>query len=187
MNSGRSDKITSSHANLISYPQREHRYWRTWWNSNAQDCYAENDIALLTRINKEYNQLQDGNNKADFFSTTENKHWHDWWVCATPSHEAVKTRSQGDSFTLPTRESKDSKVHPLWDYANSMARRIANWQSERAKNQDARLINDPVMLVFEELRDWFYNTLAEKECKKEVLRPYFQTPELYQKSYSFNT
>jgi len=169
MNSGRNDRSSLTKSDQLSYPIKERRYWRTWWNANAQYCYDDDDIALLKRIDSEYQTISDSSKKGDYFSTSDDKRWREWWTCTKPSYNSLLSHFYTESFTLPTRESKDSKAYPLWNYADNMARQIANWQSERVKKQNPDLMNDPVMLIFEELRDWFYNNLAENECKKEVL------------------
>lgn len=147
------------------YPSRDRRYWRSWWNANSQYCYTDEDIALLNRIKSEYQQLSDD---AKPFALTTITDWRGWWNCASPQALTIGG-TESASFTLPSREAKDSKAHPLWHYADNMARQIANWQSDRAKNQHPDLMNDPVMLVFTELREWFFSQLSSRECKIDVL------------------
>lgn len=162
------DDRTFPQTNLPHYPIRPNRYNTLGWNQNYQDCYTQEDIALIERIKSEFDTFPE-KTKPAYFDTVNEKHWHDWWVCTKPSYNAMLQQLESESFTLPMRESKDSKAFPLWSYADTMARQIANWQADRAKNQKLRLMNDPVMLVFEELKNWFFNSLSEKECKREVL------------------
>lgn len=147
-----------------AYPIRGNRFY----TSTRQDCYTKDDIALMQRVQSAYEKLADDNAKK-YFDTTEESHWYGWWQCIKPAYHTMLRKHDAEPFTLPNREAKDSKVFPLWDYSDRAAKRIANWQAERAENQNSDLVNDPVMLVFEELRDWFFNVLAVKECKKEDL------------------
>lgn len=146
------------------YPVRPNRFYF----SQRQDCYTDTDVALMERVRGAYNRLTE-NSEKPYFDTNEEKHWYGWWECTQPAYDSMLRKHDDEPFTLPNRESKDSKAFPLWDYADHTARRIANWQAERAQGQKAELMNDPVMLIFEELRDWFFHVLSMKECKKEDL------------------
>ncbi|EKD71314.1 MAG: hypothetical protein ACD_46C00218G0002 [uncultured bacterium] len=164
-----SNKKSEENNEVVSrYPARPNRYFPFGWNYNHQDCYTKEDEILLQRIQDEYNQLVE-KNEDNYFNKVEEKHWYDWWRCVTPAYSNMMRKYDTESFTLPNREAKDTKAFPLWDLADNMARQIANWQAERVKNQKIDLMNDPVMLIFEELRDWFFNILSSKQCKQEDL------------------
>lgn len=153
----------------LAYPKRELRYSRVGWNTNNQDCYTESDISLLRQIQDIYLKIIGDKRGESYFSLTEIKEWRDWWTCDKPSSTNTESTTIHDSFTLPNREAKNSHTHPLANFAEHMARKIANWQSDRVQNQQTELMNDPVMLIFAELRDWFFLELAEKECNLDVL------------------
>lgn len=153
----------SSDTTSPDYPLKQYRYSLYLWNRYAQYCYTDEELVLLDKIKTEYKLLNDDKHREDFFELTEEKKWHDYWICKKPYLKSVQ-----QEFTLPNREAKDTKIHPLWNYADDKAREIANWQGERTKGQSTDLMNDPVMLVFEELKHWFFDVLSEKECRKEV-------------------
>lgn len=151
----------------LSYPTRPNRYMLFGWNRNFQDCYDESDLVLLKKIQYEFDNLVDNSVLQNYFILTEETRLHDLWQCIKPSY--ITAKQPQESFTIPTRQAKDNKVYPLWNYADNMGRKIANWQSDRFKNQNPHLLNDPVMLIFEELKDWFLDILSIKECKVDVL------------------
>jgi len=151
----------------LRYPQRSNRYNSYGWNANSQYCYNDDDIHLLQKIQIEHLSLSDPAATEKFFTLKEDKKFYENWVCTRPLLNTLLNRLDRDSYTLPNREAKDSQLHPLWNYADRLARQIANWQSERTKNQNIDLMNDPVMLVFEELKDWFFNILSKKLCHKD--------------------
>lgn len=152
----------------LPYPISSNRYNRYGWNANYQHCYTQEDIALMHRIHAAYQALIQENSAA-YFDLQDEKRWYDWWQCTQPAYQELLRKLDTDSFTLPTRGTKDEKHFPLWNTAEDMARQIANWQGERIKGQPQARKNDPVMLVFEEFRDWFFTDLAQTECKKEAL------------------
>ncbi|MDR3492237.1 MAG: hypothetical protein P4M12_09395 [Gammaproteobacteria bacterium] len=149
-----------------SYPLRPNRYNAYGWNTNFQACYNDDDLALLKKIQTEYSSLQEAQYYEKFFGLVQEKKLYDMWVCTRPQ---LNLGLERHSFTLPAQETKDSRIHPLWHYADNKARQIANWQSERTRNQNHELLNDPVMIVFEELKNWYFSILAMKECKLEEL------------------
>lgn len=158
----------AQHAKPLIYPRRPHRYFRLGPNYNAQACYLEEDIALMQRIKAAYETII-GEESENYFTLKEEKYWYDWWTCTKPFYNKLLQQHPQESFTLPSREAEDSHIFPLWNFADNMARQIANWQGERVKDQPQELMNDPVMLIFEELRNWFFNDLGRKECKPETL------------------
>lgn len=153
----------------LKYPTRPLRYSRIGWNTNNQDCYTESDISLLGQIKEIYRKIIGDKRGESYFSLAQIKEWRDWWTCDKPASEHTESTTIRDSYTLPNREAKNSHTHPLANFAEHMARKIANWQSDRVQNQQTELMNDPVMLVLTELRDWFFTELAEKECNLDVL------------------
>lgn len=172
MNSGRDVDVDVARADEksteITYPTKDPRYSRIWWNRTKQYCYTEDEIALIAQIDAAYLSIIGDDKGRANFKLTEETQWREWWTCTKPT-APTSTNLRTDSFTLPNREAKDSKAYPLWNFADNMARKIANWQSERVKGQQRDLMNDPVMLIFDELREWFFTDLAEKECKISVL------------------
>lgn len=160
--------VLAQYAKPLAYPRRPHRYFRLGPNYNAQECYVEEDIALMQRIKTAYETIL-GEESENYFSLKEEKYWHDWWSCTKPFYNKLLKQHPQESFTLPSREAEDGRLFPLWNFADNMARQIANWQGERVKEQTQELMNDPVMLIFEELRNWFFNDLGRKECKPETL------------------
>lgn len=160
---------TLSLSDEISYPKREPRYNRLGWNSKHQDCYSEEDQSLLSKIGDLYHRIIGDDRSKQYFSLSESTQWREWWTCSKPTTSTSEATTSSDSYTLPNREAKDSHIHPLANFAEHMARKIANWQSDRVQGQQPELMNDPVMLVLSELRDWFFTDLAEKECTLNVL------------------
>ncbi len=153
---------------IPAYPEKSNRYSAYWWNRNFQYCYTDEELLLLQKIREEYKLLlSDTTKHEDYFALMDEKQWNDWWQCKKPAMNPVRHGSELHSFTLPSREAKDIKIYPLWSYADNMARQIANWQGERVKKQNHNVVNDPVMLVLEELKYWFFNELSEKDCKIE--------------------
>ena len=136
--------------------------------STRQDCYTESEVGLMKQIQGAYQKLS-SDNQGKYFDTTEESHWYGIWTCITPFFTDTLRKHEGQPFALPNPDVQDPKIFPLWEHADKMARKIANWQSERADGQDIHLVNDPVMLAFEELRDWFFKILTKKECNKETL------------------
>jgi hypothetical protein len=163
----RSDREAKNELVTIPYPIKSNRYSIFWWNRNYQYCYEENEAILLQRIQAEYKALPETSKREDYFGLVDEKQWHDMWHCKKPTTTPARMGIEARSFTLPSREAKDAKRYPLWNYADSMARQVANWQGERIKSQDLDLMNDPAMLVFEELKYWLFDELSQKECKIE--------------------
>ncbi|MBI2784863.1 MAG: hypothetical protein HYX60_00550 [Legionella longbeachae] len=151
-----------------NYPNRPHRFWRIGWNSNYQYCYTDEDLTLLKQIVSQYNK-QFGESRNTFFTTHEDNRIYNLWHCIKPTAIHHDNEQPFNGYTLENKEAKDFKHHPLWTYADSMARRIANWQSSRTKNQNFALMNDPVMLVLNEFKHWFYHDLVDATCKPEIL------------------
>lgn len=154
--------------NFPGYPIRSNRYFMWGMNGNYQYCYTKDDIALMDRIRATFATINENKN-AIYFSVTEVKAWQDWWICIKPTYENLLKQHQEDSFTLPEQESKDIHAYPLSHFADNIARKIANWQAKRVAFQDPELMNDPVMLVFEQLRDLFFSELTQKECTTDTL------------------
>ena len=145
-----------------SYPTREDRYSQFGWNANSQDCYTPQETTLLQKISKEYRKLSQ-DQEQPYFSTDRESAWYDLWHCDRPTLDSKAITFTGKSFTLPNRETKDAKSFPLWEFADRMAKQIANWQAERVKKSQPDVMNDPTMLVLEELREWFFYTLTERD------------------------
>lgn len=156
---------SNQHIKDKGYPIRSNRYFTYGWNYNAQSCYTDDEIQLLSNIKDKYSALIDKDKEWHFEIETE-KRIYDWWVCQKPKYN-LSIKQLVSSFTLPNREARDSTFYPLWHYSENMAKKIANWQSQRVKGQPQALSNDPVMLVFEELKNWFFNDLSERGNKKE--------------------
>jgi uncharacterized coiled-coil protein SlyX len=152
-----------------SYPTRPNRYNFLGWNSRYQYCYTHEDIVLLQQIEHEFVSMFSEKEAGNYFSLVEYKELYEFWKCVIPIVTQKWQHHGSDIYTLPTRESKDLKSYPLWDFSENTAKQIANWQSRRIKNQNIDLLNDPVMILFEELKNWFFYSLSEKECKLEQL------------------
>lgn len=148
------------------YPIREYRYHQYGPSRNHQACYTEEDIQLLNKINATYTSIIGNEKRNSIFNLNTQTQWYDLWQCTKPADTEFTQQLESQSFTLPHHDAKDTRTYPLWSYADNRARSIANWQSERIRHQDYRLMNDPVMLVYQELRDWYYYDLAERECNK---------------------
>lgn len=155
------------------YPSKELRYYRTWWNRNSQRCYTDAELFLLKKITTLYLEIIGDEKNVIYFKTDRKSFWYDTWHCDTPSEtigsEPIDHLHASDTYTLPNRPNKDSKLYPLWGYADSLAKTIANWQSDRVRNQALEVMNDPIMLILDELRHWFYHELSLKECTVETL------------------
>lgn len=145
-----------------AYPHKQNRYFALGWNSNYQYCYTEDEKNLIHNLIKEYSHDKDLFN-SDYFTLNEEQRLHGWWSCISPENDI-----HAQSFTLPNRVAKDTNTFPLWEFATNAAKQIANWQSQRAKNQNENLMNDPTMLILEELKYWFFDTLATKGCDGET-------------------
>lgn len=160
-------KIADENSNL-AYPLRANRYNEYGWNRNAQHCYTEQEITLLNHIQETYHTLLDKDDTI-FFRLKTDKYWREWAECTQPFYQQlIKNLDLG--FTLPALEKQDSNHFPLAEFADNMARLIANWQAERSKNQAVETMNDPVMLIFEELKNWFFLDLTQQECRIETLQ-----------------
>lgn len=155
---------TSTDESSLQYPIKPNRYFNSLWNQDSQDCYTAEEIQLISMIQKIYIGTLPNDHQTDYFALQEERSWYGLLQCQKP---ALQKNMVSDSFTLPNREAKDATIYPLWSYADNIARQIANWQSERIKNQSPHLMNDPVMKVFDELRDWFFDTLTQKDCREE--------------------
>lgn len=156
--------VHSHHEELSAYPKRGNRFFLPL----RQDCYQEDEVTLLEQIRTAYSKMSEGT-EANYFDLQEENHLKGWWKCLSPRTALSGKHGKDFSFGLPSRDEKDTKQYPLWDYANQMARQVAHWQAERVHGQQPELMNDPVMLVLQELRDWFFNVIAIKECRKEDL------------------
>jgi len=109
----------------LRYPQRSNRYNSYGWNANSQYCYNDDDIHLLQKIQIEHLSLSDPAATEKFFTLKEDKKFYENWVCTRPLLNTLLNRLDRDSYTLPNREAKDSQLHPLWNYADRLARQIA--------------------------------------------------------------
>ena len=145
------------------------RYSEYGWNRNAQQCYTEAEIVLLQHINAAYKNLLGKQEDSEFFQYAEESAWHDWWRCTKPLYKNLMTRLESGVFTLPSREKLDTKVFPLSNFAENMAKQIANWQAARSKNQPIDRMNDPAMLMFEQLKSLFLTDLMQQECRTDAL------------------
>ena len=152
----------------ISYPTRTNRYNPLLWNRNYQDCYDRNDEALLKVIRNEFAAVQDKNQPDTHFDLSVEKAWFDYWECWRPSNQILPYPGH-ESYTLPAREAKDAKQYPLFTFADSTARQLANWMAERVSKKEIKLMNDPVKLAFDKILDWFFNVLSTKECNLDVI------------------
>lgn len=153
---------------ILNYQSKPYRYFKFGWNQRYQYCYTDQELSILEKIRNKYHLIDNEKLPSHFGLKTENK-FYDWWICHSPIDKALKQNLDSHTFTLPNREAYDAAVFPLWNFADSMARQIANWQAIRSKNQLAALMNDPTMLVLEELKNWFFDTLATLGTNKEDL------------------
>lgn len=150
----------------MQYPKKPNRYFSYGWNQAYQDCYTDEEVKLLQKIQTKHLVVADQSNAQNPFELKTEKRLYDWWTCQKPLLAFIQ---EFDSFTLPNREAKDLTAFPLWNFGDNIARQIANWQGIRVKQQQLKLMNDPGMLSLEELKNWFFNSLIEKGCKKEDL------------------
>lgn len=156
--------IGGNEEGVESYPQKKDRYY--FGRFNAQYCLTPDEKNTIEHIHKKQQILTENKHQENSFYTIKTiSQFYDWWHCYLPT----TFTPQSISYTLPNREAKDATFYPLWRFADNMARQIANWQGERIKGQDISLMNDPTMMVFEELKNWFFNTLTEYGCKEEEL------------------
>ncbi len=144
-----------------TYPKKPNRHW-----FGSQECYTKDEMALTKAIKELYKAVPGVAQEADeYFDLNIKKEWYDLWVCATPKHEAIQRQLEYKSFAVTSHDAKDGGVFPLASYADGKAIEIGNQQGRRLHNQRIpSLLNDPVMLVLEMLKDWFSNKLANAGC-----------------------
>lgn len=147
----------------LAYPTKPRRYLRYGWNSPYQHCYTDEEKKLLDSIISHFNN-DDEVVLTEYFKLDEDKRLYGWWACYAPEHKINE-----DTYTLPNRPAKDLNYFPFWEYANNIAKKIANWQYDRSRNQRKESMNDPAMLIFEEVKYWFFNVLAHKNADQSTL------------------
>lgn len=157
------------HSSEYTYPLKENRYVPFGWNAAYQYCYRDEEVLLIQHILTEFEALKEKEDHRHFFLTVTDKFWRDWWTCIKPAYTDMSRSIETQSFTLPNREAKDATAFPLWHFADNLARKIANWQKLRIKNQKIDVMNDPVMLIFEELKIWLLNAVSEIDAKKDSI------------------